>query len=520
VSKDHTEPTQAGVRFEFRGQMKVKGKQQEIRVFSPHFQDQADSLGKPDAFMWGRRREYDAIMTRVRALHDTTAGGVVMVEGEAGMGKTRLIQEVIGNLPTTLTTTPAPTSTPAVATTGGNGLSSSPAAVRSGSISRQTGIARTSVIPVRPDTSSQPPLARTLSRDSPPLATTGGNIISPNNATVASNALLTVPTTNVGGTPSAVPSSSGGNPSPPPASPPPPMGIIINGRSSPDVGGSIGDGSPTTPVTPVTPVETKGERRGLRYKFGIANSMTSKSPYGIWRGIVAALLSENSADVERAERRKSLLGNHTGIPGDSSERKRSNGSEDNNDDKDGHQSDRSSSHTERGVREAAALLGGEDDGIITERKLMHGDLDDDEVELSVIRDAGHDPQAWREEIAHQLRVCGLPEDEYALMNIFTNVHFKESPKTRAFSKADRARRINTIIVHLLKLNLHKLGPYMLVLENIQWLDSFSWSVLSHLCCKVDMGVLLILTMRYYSLEYYHQSIISLTYLCLINFLLF
>jgi hypothetical protein len=61
--------------------------------------------------------------------------------------------------------------------------------------------------------------------------------------------------------------------------------------------------------------------------------------------------------------------------------------------------------------------------------------------------------------------------------------------------AERIRRLNVIIIHLLFINYRKFGPLVLILENLQWLDPFSWTVLSRLCNKVDAGVLLLLTTR-------------------------
>jgi hypothetical protein len=101
----------------------------------------------------------------------------------------------------------------------------------------------------------------------------------------------------------------------------------------------------------------------------------------------------------------------------------------------------------------------------------------------------------RERWTTRMRVCGVPDDEMCLLNWFTNLRLPDTPLTKEMSKADRTRRINTIIVHLLKLNLHKHGPYLLILENVQWIDSYSWTLLAHLSVRVDAGVLLLLTMR-------------------------
>jgi predicted ATPase len=81
------------------------------------------------------------------------------------------------------------------------------------------------------------------------------------------------------------------------------------------------------------------------------------------------------------------------------------------------------------------------------------------------------------------------------MNIFTHASLPDSPKVRQMNGDERMRSITSIIQYLVKTNCERRGPFVLILENIQWIDLLSWHVLSKLCKSVTHGVVVILTMR-------------------------
>ncbi|HEU4324359.1 MAG TPA: tetratricopeptide repeat protein [Roseiflexaceae bacterium] len=81
--------------------LSVKGKSEPVPVFAPRPRPVAqptDPFPAPRAAldMVGREREQAVLTEQVRALRDGGPGGVVLIEGEAGMGKSRLLEQLRG----------------------------------------------------------------------------------------------------------------------------------------------------------------------------------------------------------------------------------------------------------------------------------------------------------------------------------------------------------------------------------------------------------------------------------------
>jgi tetratricopeptide (TPR) repeat protein len=83
---------QARVQFETLPPILVKGRMEPVAVFRPvgEAQKQAPS-GKP---LIGRKEERQALVSRLQALRGKAEGSVVVIEGDAGIGKSRLLWEL------------------------------------------------------------------------------------------------------------------------------------------------------------------------------------------------------------------------------------------------------------------------------------------------------------------------------------------------------------------------------------------------------------------------------------------
>ncbi|NJN67869.1 MAG: AAA family ATPase [Chloroflexaceae bacterium] len=79
--------------FEPLPPLRIKGHDQPVAVYRPHRQPPADVCLLTN--LVGRTAERDLLKARVRALADDGAGSVIVIEGEAGMGKSRLVNALL-----------------------------------------------------------------------------------------------------------------------------------------------------------------------------------------------------------------------------------------------------------------------------------------------------------------------------------------------------------------------------------------------------------------------------------------
>ncbi|NUM47196.1 MAG: AAA family ATPase, partial [Anaerolineales bacterium] len=88
----------AGLQFEVIPPVKVKGKRQPVPVFQPLRVRHSPIVDRHDEWaraLVGRAEERFTIAEQLQELQRGGAGGVFVVEGEAGIGKSRLIKEII-----------------------------------------------------------------------------------------------------------------------------------------------------------------------------------------------------------------------------------------------------------------------------------------------------------------------------------------------------------------------------------------------------------------------------------------
>lgn len=79
-------------RFEALTPLTLKGKQQPVPVFRPAEGDDAGPAGeRADGALVGREGERATLAERLTALREKGAGGVILVEGDPGIGKSRLV---------------------------------------------------------------------------------------------------------------------------------------------------------------------------------------------------------------------------------------------------------------------------------------------------------------------------------------------------------------------------------------------------------------------------------------------
>src|SRR6185295_15993640 len=81
-------------RFEHRGALTVKGRDEPVAVFEAIRQDHARGLRRQRAAIIGRERERRVLQEHVLALKARQAAGLLLVEGDPGIGKSCLIDEL------------------------------------------------------------------------------------------------------------------------------------------------------------------------------------------------------------------------------------------------------------------------------------------------------------------------------------------------------------------------------------------------------------------------------------------
>jgi class 3 adenylate cyclase len=84
-----------GISFEHMGKIKVKGKETLIEIFKPSaVVEIMQSVDIPVSRMFGRTDEFAQINRSIQETVSTRESSIILLEGEVGMGKTRLVQEV------------------------------------------------------------------------------------------------------------------------------------------------------------------------------------------------------------------------------------------------------------------------------------------------------------------------------------------------------------------------------------------------------------------------------------------
>lgn len=370
-----------GIHFQAQGRVPVKGRKHEVAIFTPLFTDQAQSIGKPDLLMFGRRSELALITRQLEALKEAHAGGVLVIEGEAGMGKTRIVQEVVANV----------------------------------------------------------------------------------------NLHAFLPKDDAAKDPH--PHAHGAGPE---------HSVSLDEHSE----GFGGVGAHPW---------SDGETPNVRIFFGSGNSMTSKIAYSIWRNIVPGLLTELVEGRMHAEESRSTSHAHHD-----------------------HESENSSAakppvpgmQRRSTNTESVVLIGSHGVARISSagaRRKQPSSAEEDllfaqqAAAIATTQAAHAANQQLKYLITEQLLAVGLSEDEFCLINrFFPNnpyLQFPESPRIAKLKPLQIARKLSKVILNLLIANYHEYGPLLLVLENIQWLDTMSWRVVDRLTKRLVNGITILLTTR-------------------------
>jgi len=86
----------SGVRFEAQGQIAVKGRSQPVSVFAPQEKEKSVSPAEPDRHIetLGRESERSTLRAAAEGLCDHARSSVFVIVGEAGIGKSRLIDDL------------------------------------------------------------------------------------------------------------------------------------------------------------------------------------------------------------------------------------------------------------------------------------------------------------------------------------------------------------------------------------------------------------------------------------------
>jgi hypothetical protein len=379
VRLDHSEAAHS-IRFEFKGMIKVKGKAIEIPIYLPHLQDQVDTIGQPETPMLGRQPELEEVMKRVRNLRTTLSGGVILLEGEAGLGKTRLIQDIVFHINTM---------------GGADGNEETKTTGRGGHHSQSGSHGGGALTGSHPNTSSRERHEREQrEKDKENGLPPGLHRAMSNANTIAGGGS---PMRRIGQQDSgavSVPSTHRRMPSTQQ------LGVM----SSPRIG-PMG-------LTASGEINGSATNRLVRWKFGVATSLTAKTPYHIWRNLVSHLLVENSGitpeNFEAEEKGELKTPDPALIPatttaaigGDSKELK--------SDDTFAGNGPIITSTT--GITPSGATI----------------------APAPPPRSAGM-ALLERQVVARaQLQACGISDEEHSLLNVFTQAKFKESPKVSPF----------------------------------------------------------------------------------------
>ena len=85
----------ATIQFTSRGVVSVKGRTTAVAVYTPAFNDAQQTIAKSTHTMFGRQQQMDILTSAIDSLVSSGSSSVLLVEGEAGGGKSRLIQETL-----------------------------------------------------------------------------------------------------------------------------------------------------------------------------------------------------------------------------------------------------------------------------------------------------------------------------------------------------------------------------------------------------------------------------------------
>ncbi len=89
------EATESDIKYEILEPIQVKGKQRPIAIFRPQAGKRLPKLLRRSARMVGRKQEMSLIRARLQRFLEAGETGVIIIEGEAGIGKSRLTASLI-----------------------------------------------------------------------------------------------------------------------------------------------------------------------------------------------------------------------------------------------------------------------------------------------------------------------------------------------------------------------------------------------------------------------------------------
>jgi tRNA A37 threonylcarbamoyladenosine biosynthesis protein TsaE len=293
------------------------------------------------------------------------------------------------------------------------------------------------------------------------------------------------------------------------------------------------------PVDVMQEHENTAPKTRVRVMYSSGKTVSSSTSYVLWRSLVPALLTESAAELGRRQQLAQssgdeldgLLGLHDSgdapmpLPIASQSAASANASRQDQQSRPIAGDSRASSLVDwHNLLDNGGGSGGGDGGGGDATPVISVKVDaplatdgNNNVDAAAPMPAMTNRTTKREErerkiAAHRraLTVCGVPEKEHSLLNTFApkGLVVAESTYVQGLSRFQRGLRVGQIVSHLLSINIALFGPVLLILENVHLLDAFSWIVLFHICkdeggsaggkgqvSLFDRGLMMIMTSR-------------------------